>query len=106
MSSRHRQSRPGASNRVVPPRPARISANRRARHTAAAELREVTKGADPENLAETLPARDSQWVVPDGAPVARVGSKRKRHWKQPFWKRRTNLRRQRVTEELAVIVGD
>ncbi len=106
MSSRHRQSRPGASHRVVPPRPARISANRRARHTAAAELREVAKGADPEDLAETLPAHISQRVVPDSEPAAKVGSKRKRHWKQPFWKRRTNLRRQRVTEELAVAVGD
>ena len=31
-----------------------------------------------------------------------IGRRRVRHWKQPFWKRRTNSRRERVLFERAV----
>jgi hypothetical protein len=102
VSTRHRQTRPGAAHRVAPSRAERTGSNRRARHSTAAELRSVRKGADPEDLADTLPVHTAARYVPDEEPAPVAPSRRARHWKMPFWKRRSNDRRARAAAMAAL----
>ena len=89
MSKRHRESR--VQTKV--PKEARRLDHRRDRHTAKAAL--LT--ADPESVI--LPA--PRPLGGDEAPKAvepTPGRRRFRHWKAPFWKRRTTARHQRNEE--------
>ena len=89
MSKRHRESRVQAK----PPKEARRQDHRRERHTAKAAL----LAADPESVVLPAPrhlAGEEAPKVVDSTP----GRRRFRHWKAPFWKRRTTARHQRNEE--------
>ena len=95
MSNRHRSSKqtaPGASH-PAPSKEERRAANRKARH----RTHELLTHADADVAEEVVPPRpvhtridiDRNEMGPD---TGLKPKKEFRHWKQKFWKRRTNLR--------------
>ena len=103
MSNRHRSSKqaaPGATH-LTPNKEERRAANRKARH----RTHELLSHADSEIGEEIVTPRPHHTGVdvrPDGAvgaeagTTARRGSREYRHWKQKFWKRRTNRRAEKA----------
>ena len=98
MSNRHRshkETAPGAAH-PAPPKEERRAANRRARH----RTHELLAHADLELGEEIVAPRpvhtglDPERAQPSGSS----GQPRReyRHWKQKFWKRRTNVRAQKA----------
>ena len=88
MSKRHRESRVQAKV----PKEARRQDHRRDRHTAKA----VLLTADPEGVVLPAPrhlAGEEGPMVVDCTPAQQ--RRRFRHWKAPFWKRRTTARHQK-----------
>lgn len=94
MSNRHRSSKqasPGAAH-PAPSKEERKAENRRVRH----RTNELLAHADLEVGEEIVPPRPHHTRV-DMDPSERaeppIKAKREyRHWKQKFWKRRTNMR--------------
>lgn len=94
MSNRHRSSKksaPGASH-PAPSKEERKAENRRARH----RTHELLAHADEElgeDLVTPRPTHTRVDVEPEDVEERHVGQRREyRHWKQKFWKRRTNDR--------------
>lgn len=101
MSNRHRSSKqaaPGASH-PAPTKEERRAANRKARH----RTHELLAHADLEYGEEVVPPRPVHTRVDvdvEGADErASRGRREYRHWKQKFWKRRSNMRAQRAQLE-------
>jgi hypothetical protein len=69
--------------------------HRKVRHQATLQLREAAYGADPENLVVAQDVRRHGYGEVAERPAPRAGSRQIKHWKTPFWKRRTSLRAQR-----------
>lgn len=99
MSNRHRshkETAPGAT-RPAPPKEERKAANRKARH----RTNELLAHADLE-LGEEIVAPQPVHTRLDverteGGGGGSNGRRREyRHWKQKFWKRRTNVRAQKA----------
>lgn len=98
MSNRHRshkETAPGAAH-PAPPKEERRAANRKARH----RTHELLAHADLE-LGEEIVAPRPVHTGLDGERTeggGGGGGKRReyRHWKQKFWKRRTNVRAQKA----------
>ncbi len=96
MSKRHELSRSSNPGYAKVPKPARQMDHRRERRAA----KEALLVADPDEVV--VPEKRSPAPPPpeplaeDGAAVDEAPRKRWRHWKQPFWKRRTNERRRRA----------
>lgn len=100
MSNRHRSSKqaaPGAAH-PAPSKDQRKAQNRRARH----RTHEILAHADLEAGEEIVPPRPHHTRV-DVDPNERAetnghspGGREYRHWKQKFWKRRTNIRAQKA----------
>lgn len=65
------------------------------RHQATLQLREAAHGADPEALVLAEDIRRHGYGELSDRPGSPKGSRRVKHWKTPFWKRRTSLRAQR-----------
>jgi hypothetical protein len=109
VSNRHRQSRAQIPGYEKVSKEARRMEHRRERHAA----RSMLAVTDPDEvltpapaLAHTAmvgraekPAPAPQTVATEPAPAR----KRMRHWKTRFWKRRTNLRRQRALAERTLV---
>jgi hypothetical protein len=93
MGARHRGQR--RDGRVVPGREMRQVEHRKVRHQATLQLREAVHGADPDDLVIVQEVRSHGYEEAGERLEPRVRSRRLRHWKTPFWKRRTNLRAQR-----------
>lgn len=98
MSNRHRSSKEatlGAAH-LPPPKEERKAANRRARH----RTHELLAHADLELGEEIVAPRPVHTRMDaergDGSPAAGRPKREYRHWKQKFWKRRTNVRAQRA----------
>jgi hypothetical protein len=99
MSNRHRSSKqaaPGATH-PAPSKDQRRAANRKVRH----RTHELLAHADLEVGEEIVPPRPHHTRVDldpneraDGAVPSR--SRDFRHWKQKFWKRRSNQRAERA----------
>lgn len=94
MSNRHRSSKqaaPGAAH-PAPSKDMRRAENRKARH----RTHELLSHADSEAGEEIVPPRPHHTrvdVKPDVRDeVVSTSGRDFRHWKQKFWKRRTNLR--------------
>ena len=96
MSKRHRESRVQAKV----PKEARRLDHRRDRHTAKA----VLLTADPEGVVLPAPRHLAGDEAPKAVEAA-PGRRRFRHWKAPFWKRRTTARHQR-NEQLEHLLRD
>ena len=107
MSNRHRshkETAPGAAH-PAPPKEERRAANRKARH----RTHELLAHADLELGEEIVAPRPvhTRLDVEPGEGPSGGGAKRReyRHWKQKFWKRRTNVRAQKAilaTQEMPI----
>ncbi len=93
MGARHRGQR--RDGRVIPARDMRQVEHRKVRHQATIQLREAAYGADPDGLVLAEDIRRHGYGEISERPEPRVATRRLRHWKTPFWKRRTSLRAQR-----------
>lgn len=101
MSNRHRsskQSAPGAAH-PAPDKDTRRAENRRVRH----QTHEMLAHADQEIGEDLVPPRPHHTRVDidpkeamTTATAANGRSREYRHWKQKFWKRRTNVRAARA----------
>ena len=99
MSNRHRSSKeaaPGAAH-PAPPKEERKAANRKARH----RTHELLAHADielGEEIVAPRPVHTRLDVDHDEGVAPRPGRPRReyRHWKQKFWKRRSNRRAERA----------
>ena len=92
MGARHRGQR--RDRRVVPGREMRRVEHRKVRHLAHVQLHQAVQGADLDDLlvVEEVHRNGYDEVVHEPKEVR---SNRLRHWKTPFWKRRTVLRIER-----------
>lgn len=93
MGARHRGQR--RDGRVIPARDMRQVEHRKVRHQATLQLREAAYGADPDDLVIAQDVRRHGYGEVGDRAEPRARSNRLRHWKTPFWKRRTSLRAQR-----------
>lgn len=101
MGARHRGQR--RDRRVLPGRQMRRVEHRKVRHLAHVQLHQAVQGADLDDLVvvEEVHRHGYDEVVHEPKEIR---SNRLRHWKAPFWKRRTVLRAQRW--QLAAIYDD
>ncbi|HUF31974.1 MAG TPA: hypothetical protein VMN58_02050 [Acidimicrobiales bacterium] len=90
MSRRHQNEDPGAR----PDKGDRQVGNRRVRREAKLAL-----DGDPDGVVVPRSPVSAGRRASVGKPPAKEGSRRVRHWKQPFWKRRNNVRAQRAAAE-------
>jgi hypothetical protein len=92
MGARHRGQR--RDRRVMPARDMRRVEHRKVRHLANTQLHQAANGADLDGLvlAEEVRRHGYDEIVHEPKEVR---SNRLRHWKTPFWKRRTGLRAMR-----------
>ncbi len=98
MSNRHRRR---ASSVLPEDRPSRKAEHRRLRRNVNQALHVAALADDTDGLVLDLPHHthgyrddhDSPSTHREAAPRRTV-----RHWKQPFWKRRTNARRARAAD--------
>ena len=93
MGARHRGQR--RDGRVIPARDMRQVEHRKVRHQASLQLREAAFGADPDDLVVVRDVRRHGYGEVAERPEAKSSGRRLRHWKTPFWKRRSSLRAQR-----------
>ena len=92
MGARHRGQR---KDRKVPPsREMRRVEHRKVRHQASMQLHAAVQGADPDELVVVEEVRRHAYDEAIDEPTE-VRPKRLRHWKTPFWKRRSSLRAER-----------
>ena len=101
MGARHRGQR--RDRRVLPGRTMRQVEHRKVRHLANIQLHQAANGADVDDLvvAEEVRRHGYDEVVHEPKVVR---PHRLKHWKTPFWKRRTVLRTRRW--QLALDVED
>jgi hypothetical protein len=98
MSNRHRSSKEatlGAAH-LPPSKEERKAANRKARHLthellAHADMELGEEIVAPRPVHTRLDGEPGEATTPGGRPRREY-----RHWKQKFWKRRTNMRAQRA----------
>ncbi len=94
MSGRHQRAHWG-SERVGVSKPERAATHRTMRHRANTEMHLAALVDDTEDLVFSQPRHSGVKVTVDTQPVATT-RKPIRHWKEPFWKRRNAVARQRV----------
>ncbi len=98
MSNRHRNRQAGASSALPEEREARKAEHRRVRRSVNQALHMASLEDDHDGLVLELPHATHGYTEVYDEPSSREASKprrRLRHWKQTFWKRRTNERKRR-----------
>ncbi len=98
MGARHRGQR--RDGRVIPARDMRQVEHRKVRHQATIQLREAVFGADPDDLVVVEEIHRHGYGEISDRPERRTGDSRLRHWKTPFWKRRSTLPRPTLEHRL------
>ncbi len=105
MSNRHRTRRSGATSALQEERELRKAEHRRVRRTVNQNLHVAMLEGDHDALVLEVPHATHGYTdehdSPDSHAVQRPRN-RVRHWKQTFWKRRTNMRRQRAEAYLSL----
>ena len=105
MSNRHRTRRSGATSALQEERELRKAEHRRVRRTVNQDLHVAMLEGDHDALVLEVPHATHGYTdehdSPDSHAVQRPRN-RVRHWKQTFWKRRTNMRRQRAEAYLSL----
>ncbi|HSL56497.1 MAG TPA: hypothetical protein VK866_01515 [Acidimicrobiales bacterium] len=96
MGARHRRRRSDQSAYDTEAREMRKAHHRAQRHSTRQALHEAhfEDSLDDVVLPEPKPTRER--VAPEERGPAKVGTHAFRPWKQPFWKRRRNVRRERA----------
>lgn len=99
MSNRHRARRSGATSALQEDRDQRKAEHRRVRRNVNQELHVAMMDGDFDDMVPEVPHATHGYTdehdAPESNSVTRPG-RRLRHWKQTFWKRRTNERRRRA----------
>ncbi len=99
MSNRHRTRRSGATSALQEERDLRKAEHRRVRRTVNQSLHVATIDGELDDLVLEVPHATHGYTDEHDAPESNEVQrprKRVRHWKQTFWKRRTNMRRRRA----------
>ncbi len=105
MSTRHRTRRTGASSALQEDREQRKAEHRRVRRTVNQSLHVAALDADHDGLVLELPHPTHGYTDEHEAPephAVKRPQRRLRHWKQSFWKRRTNERRRQAAAYVAL----
>ena len=106
MSNRHR-SRNGKS--LPEDREVRKAEHRKVRRTVHQELHVATLEGDTDDLVLDTPHPTHGYTDEHEQPAPHADGdpeKRVKHWKQPFWKRRTQQRRQKAQRPDAALTED
>lgn len=108
MSTRHRHRRTGMTSALAEERERRKAEHRRVRRTVNQRLHvaSLEESDEHDGLVLEFPhpthGYTDEFETPDPKAAERP-RKRVRHWKQPFWKRRTLERRRRAEAWTAVV---
>jgi hypothetical protein len=105
MSTRHRTRRSGPTSALQEVREQRKAEHRRVRRTVNQSLHLASLEEDHDGLVLELPHPTHGYTDEHEAPESHAvqrPQRRIRHWKQTFWKRRTNERRRRVAAYYAL----
>ena len=105
MSTRHRTRRSGPTSALQEIREQRKAEHRRVRRTVNQSLHVAVLEEDHDDLVLELPHPTHGYTDEHDAPeshAVQVPQRRIRHWKQSFWKRRTNERRRRSAAYVAL----
>lgn len=98
MSNRHRSRQAGPTSALPEERQRRKAEHRRLRRTVHQALHIASLDGEHDDLVLELPHPTHGYTDEHDQPTSHaetVPRKRVRHWKQSFWKRRTNERRRR-----------
>lgn len=106
MGARHRQRKADQPAVATEARELRKAHHRAERHSVHQTLHEATMDGDLD--AVVLPERKATRVriEPGDRDEVRSSSRTFKPWKQPFWKRRRNMRRARAQEWQALTAGE
>jgi hypothetical protein len=106
MGARHRQRKADQPAVATENRELRKAHHRAERHSVHQTLHEATMDGDLDDVV--LPQSKSTRVrlEPDERDEVRTPSRTFKPWKQPFWKRRGNMRRARAEQWQALATGD
>jgi hypothetical protein len=106
MGARHRQRKADQAAIATETRELRKAHHRAERHSVHQTLHEATMDGDLDEVV--LPAWKATRVriEPADRDEVRSSSRTFKPWKQPFWKRRGNMRRARAEEWQALSAGD
>jgi hypothetical protein len=105
MSTRHRHRRSGPTSALPEERERRKAEHRRVRRTVNQRLHVASLADDHDGLVLELPHATHGYTDEHDAPDSSADAPRKRvrHWKQPFWKRRTLERKRRAQAWTAAV---
>lgn len=106
MSSRHRVKQAGPSSALQEEREQRKASHRKVRRSVNQSLHLATMQDDLDDLILDQPRPTHGYTDEHEPAQPRATSdpkRRLRHWKQPFWKRRTLERRRRAQAEEAAL---
>lgn len=99
MSNRHRTRRSGATSALQEERDLRKAEHRRVRRTVNQSLHVAMLEGEHDDLVLEVPHATHGYTEEHEAPPTHEEQQprnRVKHWKQTFWKRRTNTRRRRA----------
>ncbi len=99
MSNRHRSHRSGATSALQEERDLRKAEHRRVRRNVNQSLHVAMLDGEFDDLVPEVPHATHGYTDEHDAPEShsvKLPQRRLRHWKQTFWKRRTNERRRRA----------
>jgi hypothetical protein len=95
MGARHRRRRPDQSAYATEARELRKAQHRAQRHEARQALHEVRHEDELDDVVLPVPKPTRERVAPEERETKAAPTSFK-PWKQPFWKRRRNVRRERA----------
>ncbi len=99
MSTRHRSRRSGATSALPEARERRKAEHRKVRRGVHQALHVAAVEGEHDELVLDLPHPTHGYTEEHEAPEPHATGRpprRVRHWKQPFWKRRTQARRRKA----------
>lgn len=96
MGARHRRRRSDQSAYATEARELRKAHHRAQRHEARQALHEARYEDALDDVVLPVPKATRGRVAPDDREPAKATTTAFRPWKQPFWKRRRNVRRERA----------
>ena len=106
MGARHRQRKTDQPAVATENRELRKAHHRAERHSVHQTLHEATIDGELEDVVLPQSKATRMRIEPADRDEARSSSRTFKPWKQPFWKRRGNMRRARAEEWQALAAGE
>ncbi|MBK5222054.1 MAG: hypothetical protein JJE52_04100 [Acidimicrobiia bacterium] len=106
MGARHRQRKADQPAFATETREMRKAHQRAERHSVHQTLHEANTDGVLDDVVLPVPKATRGRIEPAERDEVRTGGGGFKPWKQPFWKRRVNVRRARVEEMQAFAAGD